>query len=328
MDAATRTGFRLFAYNAAGCDEKTDATPADVAAALATKKRVWIDHAGPLSDGEVEALAEALGMVPFDIVEALEPEQRAGVVHLEGPVRVIATMAEGGASFEPDQLALFFDSRFLLTLQTSNGDCMGQVRARLRNPKSRIRSNGPDYLVHAILESVIDAYYTPSERLGDTLDGLEEAISTAPKPEHMRKLYDAKRELLAMKRALWPMREVLLALGSDDAPHVKALARRAFRATQVHAVQLVELVENDRELAANILDLYQSALANRMNEVMKVLAIISTIFIPLSFLAGIWGMNFEHMPELDEVWGYPAALGLMATVAFGLLAWFKYRKWW
>lgn len=328
MAGEALNAFRLFAYDASGCVETAAATPQHVADALAARKRVWVDHAGPLAEAEAAALATVLGISPFDLAEAFEPGQRAGVVHLDGPVRVIATMAEGAESFEPDQLALFFDSRFLLSLQQSGGDCLGAVRARLRNPVSRVRANGPDYLAHAILESVIDAYYVPIERLGDRLDHLEDAISAAPKPEHMRALHEAKRELLAMKRALWPMREVLLALGSDDAPHVKAVARRAFRATQVHAVQLVELVENDRELAANILDLYQSALANRLNEVMKVLAIISTIFIPLSFLAGIWGMNFEHMPELDEVWGYPAALGLMALVAVALLAWFKARKWW
>ncbi|NJR13934.1 MAG: magnesium/cobalt transporter CorA [Phyllobacteriaceae bacterium] len=331
MDAhaalSVKPGFRLFVYDAAQLDERHNATLADIEVAFAGKKRLWIDHSGPLSEADVQALAAILGLNPFELIEAQEPEQRAAVVAAEGATRITATMAEGTTSFEPDQLAMFFNARMLLTLQHTPGDCMEPVRARLRNSQSRVRANGPDYLVHALLEAAIDAFYKPVDRLGDTLDALEEAISIAPQPSQMRGLHSAKRELLALKRALWPMREVLLALSLDDAAHVKPATRRAFRATQTYAIQLIEIVENDRELAANILDLYQSALANRMNEIMKVLAIISTIFIPLSFLAGVWGMNFEHMPELRAPWGYPAALGLMAAVAAALLIWFKSRKW-
>ncbi len=325
--AETALHFRLFTYEAAGLEENAAASLADVTAAMAGKKRLWIEHAGPLSETDTEQLAAALGLNPFDVTEAMEPEQRAGVVHVDGATRVIATMAEGDSEFETDQLAMFFNNRFLLTLQRTSDDCMESVRGRFRNPKSRIRANGPDYLVHAIIEAIIDAYYIPLNRLADTLDGLEDLISVNSKPEHMRSLYKAKRELLSLKRALWPMREVLLALSVDDATYVKPATRRSFRGTQSYAIQLIEIVENDRELAANILDLYQSSLANRMNEIMKVLATISTIFIPLSFLAGIWGMNFTHMPELDEVWGYPAALSFMALVAFGLVMWFRHRKW-
>ena len=319
--------FRLFIYDAASLEENAVANIVDVTAAMAGKKRLWIEHAGALTEAETEALAAALGLNPFDIVEAMEPEQRAGVAHIDGATRVIATMAEGDTEFETDQLAMFFNNRFLLTLQRTSDDCMDTVRARFRNPKSRIRANGPDHLVHTILEATIDAYYKPLDRLAETLDSLEDQIAHNSKPEQMRSLHKAKRELLGLKRALWPMREVLLALSVDDATYVKPATRRAFRGTQSYAIQLIEIVENDRELAANILDLYQSSLANRMNEIMKVLATISTIFIPLSFLAGVWGMNFEHMPELDEVWGYPAALAFMTTVALGLIAWFRHRNW-
>lgn len=323
-----RAHMRLFVYEAAGVVETASATHADVAAAVAGRKRVWVDHSGPVDEAEALALSEACGLNHFDILDAFEPDQRAGVSQVDNATRVIATMAEGTEEFEADQISMFFNARLLLTLQRTHGDCMELVRGRLRNGQSRIRSNGPDYLVHAILESIIDAYYRPLDRLADTLDGLEDAIAAHPKPAQMTKLYEAKRELLSLKRALWPMREVLLTLSLDDASHVKPATRRALRATQAYCIQLIEIVENDRELAANILDLYQSALANRMNEVMKVLAIISTIFIPLSFIAAVWGMNFEHMPELRETWGYPAALGFMAFVAASLLAWFKIRKWW
>jgi magnesium transporter len=319
---------KLFVFDGKSLEENASASLSDLAAAFKTKSRIWVDHSGPMTPDDVEALAAALNLAPHDIVEALEPDQRAGVAILENATRVIATMAEGATAFEPDQVAMFFNAQYLFTLQRTHEDCMDTVRARLRNPKSRMRANGPDYLVHAILESVIDAFYKPVDRLADTLDTLEEAIAADPKPVHMKNLHAAKRELLSLKRALWPMREVLLALSLDDAAYVKPATRRAFRGTQAYTIQLIEIVENDRELAANILDLYQSALSNRMNEVMKVLAIISTIFIPLSFLAGIWGMNFEHMPELNEVWGYPAALSFMALVAIGLMVWFKIRKWW
>ncbi len=323
----TELHFRLFIYDASSLVENANATLADVSLALAGKKRLWIEHAGQLTEKDTEAVAAVLDLNALDIIEAMEPEQRAGVAHVDGATRVIATMAEGDTVFETDQLAIFFNNRFLLTLQRTIDDCIEPVRSRFRNPKSRIRANGPDHLVHAILEATIDAYYKPLDRLAETLDKLEDLISLDAKPIHMRSLHATKRELLGLKRALWPMREVLLALSVDDATYVKPATRRAFRGTQSYAIQLIEIVESDRELAANILDLYQSSLSNRMNEIMKVLATISTIFIPLSFLAGIWGMNFEHMPELDEVWAYPAALAFMACVALGLIAWFKLRKW-
>ena len=319
--------FRLFVYDAGSLDEAKQASLDDIVAAMSGKKRLWIEHAGLLTEAETEALASALGLNALDIVEAMEPEQRAGVAHVDGATRVIATMAEGDTVFETDQLAMFFNNRFLLTLQRTIDDCMEPVRSRFRNPKSRIRANGPDHLVHAILEATIDAYYKPLDRLAETLDKLEDLISHNAKPEQMRALHKAKRELLSLKRALWPMREVLLALSVDDATYVKPATRRAFRGTQSYAIQLIEIVESDRELAANILDLYQSSLSNRMNEIMKVLATISTVFIPLSFLAGIWGMNFTHMPELDEVWAYPAALAFMTIVALGLISWFRHRDW-
>jgi magnesium transporter len=323
----TALQFRLFIYDAASLNETANASLEDISAAIAGKKRLWIEHAGALSHDDIEAVARALDLNGLDITEAMEPEQRAGVAHVDGATRIIATMVEGDAPFETDQLAMFFNHQFLFTLQRTHDDCMEPVRSRLRNPKSRLRANGPDYLVHAILEAAIDAYFKPLDRLAETLDHLEDEISQHAMPEHMSALHKAKRELLVLKRALWPMREVLLALSVDDATYVKPATRRAFRGTQSYAVQLIEIVENDRELAANILDLYQSSLANRMNEIMKVLATISTIFIPLSFLVGVWGMNFTHMPELDQIWGYPAALSFMALVAFGLIAWFRHRKW-
>lgn len=322
---------RLFAYDVAGLTETPLATLEHLASAIAShakdKSRLWIDIAGVLPDDWKVALADLLKVPLFEVAEAVEPGHRAGVETLENATRVIASMAEGAEAYEPDPLVIFFNSRMTVTLQHSVGDCMEFVRTRLRNPKSRLRTAGPDYLVQSILESVIDAYFAPLDRLAGKLDTLEDAIADNPNPSHMRDLHRVKRELLSLKRAIWPMREVLLALSTDDVAHVKPVTRRMFRATQSYAIQLIEIVENDREWAANILDLYQSALSNRMNEVMKVLAVISTIFIPLSFLAGVWGMNFTHMPELDEVWGYPAALTFMATVAISLFAWFKLRKW-
>ncbi len=323
----TALHFRLFIYEASALTEMANASLEQISAAISGKKHLWIEHAGALSQDDIEAVATALGLNPLDIAEAMEPEQRAGVAHVDGATRIIATMMEGDTEFETDQLAMFFNNRFLFTLQRTHDDCMEPVRARFRNPKSRIRANGPDHLVHAILEAAIDAYFKPLDRLTETLDKLEDEISQHAMPQHMSALHKAKRELLVLKRALWPMREVLLALSVDDATYVKPATRRAFRGTQSYAIQLIEIIENDRELAANILDLYQSSLANRMNEIMKVLATISTIFIPLSFLAGIWGMNFTHMPELDQIWGYPAALSFMAIVAFGLIVWFRHRKW-
>ena len=213
------------------------------------------------------------------------------------------------------------------------GDCLDPVRRRLQSPVGMIRKRGSAYLVYAILDTIVDAYFPMLEKIGDALEDIESAIMNDPQPSDVTQLHALKRELLVVKRALWPSREMLSSMTREDVEIVPEAVNLFLRDTYDHVVQLIDIVETYREVATGLIDLYLSSVSTKMNEVMKVLTIISTIFIPLGFLAGVWGMNFDpsaspwNMPELGFYYGYPAALGIMTVVVVALLIVFRRKKW-
>jgi magnesium transporter len=245
--------------------------------------------------------------------------------------RVVAVEAEGHVTSH--QLGIVLGKDFVLTVQEDPaGSALAPVRERLRRGQARIREKGADHLAYALLDAVIDGFYPVLETLGERLDDLEEAAAEAPRGMS-RSIHDAKRDLLAVRRAVWPQRDLLNTLLRDESPHLGHETRVYLRDTYDHTVELVDLVETFRELASGLMDLYLSGVSNRMNEIMKVLTVISTIFLPLTFIAGVYGMNFKteasrwNMPELSFRYGYPFALGLMAASALGLV-WYYRRKGW
>jgi magnesium transporter len=221
----------------------------------------------------------------------------------------------------------------VLTFQEHPGDCLDPVRDRIRKATGRIRTQGPDYLVYAILDTVIDSYFPILEEFGERLEALEEDVLRNPGPEVVSRIYAAKRDLLALRRAVWPQRESVNWLSREPCAIIQENTRLYFRDSCDHIAQIMDMVETFRELALGLVEGYQSSMSNRMNEVMKVLTIIATIFIPLGFLAGVWGMNFNaeksfwNMPLLSQPWGYRFALGLMLAIGLTMLALF-WRKGW
>ena len=228
---------------------------------------------------------------------------------------------------ETEQFSLFVGTNFVVTFQEKPGDCLEPVRARIRNARGRIRKAGPDYLMYALVDAVIDAYFPLLEIYGEKMEQLEEEILIVQRPETIARIHDIKRDLLLMRRAVWPLREVINSLIRDANPTITEETRLYFRDCYDHIVRIIDLVENFRELAADLMDLYLSIVSNKMNEVMKVLTIIATIFIPLTFVVGVYGMNFDNMPELHMRYGYPITLAVMAFMVIGMLYYF-YRQGW
>ena len=239
---------------------------------------------------------------------------------------IVARMTRVDA-LDTEQLSIFLGEGFLITFQEEPGDCFDAVRERLHSGRTRIRSSGADYLCYALLDAVIDAYFPVLERFGDRLDESELQIMARADSSMVASLHEIRRELMGLRRAIWPLREVVNALMRDDHAWVKEETRLFLRDAYDHTVQIIDVVETHRELAAGLMDMYLSILSHRMNEVMKVLTIIATIFIPLTFVAGIYGMNFDSMPELHWAWGYPAALAVMAVTAVALVMFFRRRGW-
>jgi magnesium transporter len=238
---------------------------------------------------------------------------------------------DGNLGFE--QMSLFLGEDFVVTFQERPGDCLENVRERLRQGRARIRGSGPDYLTHAILDAIVDSYFPILETIGERLEQLEAAILARPTQRQVARLHALKRDLLAFRRDVWPLREVINTLVRGETPLVAASNRVYFSDCYDHAIQAIDLVESYRDIASGLMDLYLSSVSNRMNEVMKVLTIMATIFIPLSFIAGLYGMNFNserspwNLPELNWYLGYPYALALMAVIAVVMLIYFRRKEW-
>jgi magnesium transporter len=258
--------------------------------------------------------------------------QRAKVESFEGYIYIVARIIQPGDELETEQLSLFFGKNFVLTFQEYAGDHFDPVRKRLRENKGRVRSS-PDYLGYALLDAAIDAYFPLLEQYGERLEDLEDEIVVRPSRALIGRIHSVKKDFLTIRRAVWPLREALTVLYREPTPLVAEDTRLYLRDCYDHAVQLIDLLENYREIASSFTDAYLSSLGMKTNEVMKVLTIIATIFIPLSFIAGLYGMNFQtdrspyNMPELAWRYGYPFALLLMTLTAGGLLLFFWRRGW-
>jgi len=234
--------------------------------------------------------------------------------------------------FRTEQLGLFFGAGYVLTFQERAGDCFEPVRKRLRDiPRNRFLQ--ADYLAYALLDAIIDSYFPVLEAFAERLDDLEDRIALQPNAEMIGEIFEMKHAMLAVRRAVWPTRDLLNAMLRDAVPLISDTTRTYLRDCYDHAVRIIDLVETYRELSAGLMEFYQSSVGHRMNEIMKVLTIIATIFIPLTFIAGIYGMNFNpdrspwNMPELNWYWGYPAALLAMAALALMMIVYFRRRRW-
>lgn len=313
--------------------EKKNASLAEVRAAASGKKRLWVDVVG-LSDLDVlGALAELFSIDPLALEDIVNANQRPKVDTYEHHALIVIQMFENADIHSREQFSILFDRRNVVTFQEHPGDCLGPIRKRLAAPNGRLRKRSAAYFVYALLDTILDAYFPLLEAIGNGLEEVEDQIASRPQNESVKRLHQLKRELMVVKRALWPTREMLLAMTRDEFQLVPRDINHFLRDLSDHAVQLIDIAESYRELSNGLLDLYLSSISTRMNEVMKVLTMVSTVFIPLSFLAGVWGMNFDrsaspwNMPELGAYYGYPAALAIMAIVGFGLIGYFRWKKW-
>ncbi len=315
-------------YDASSIEEVDLAAPWDVSSLQSEGRVVWIDVQG-LADLELLArLGETFGLHPLALEDVVSISQRAKVEDYDSHLYAIARMPEvTDEMFLTDQTSLFIGRDYLITFQERYGDCLGPVRERLRRGKGLIRRSGPDYLAYAILDAIIDAYFPVLEVYGERLEDLEREVSERPSRYSMTRIHRERRTLLSLRRAVWPMRDALGALIRDESPLITAQTRVYLRDCHDHAVQIIEMVETDRELATGLVEIFLSTLSQRLNEVIKVLTIISTIFIPLTFIVGVYGMNFDWMPELRWRYGYPIVMGGMAVLALLMLWYFARRGW-
>jgi magnesium transporter len=307
-------------------DPSIDATLARVVPGAVT----WINVDGLGDVGVLTRLGERFGLHPLALEDVLNVPQRPKVERYDKHMFVVMrTMRLVEGTVQEEQVSLFFGPDWLITVQErSDGDCFGPVRDAIRAGRGRAREAGADYVAYLLLDAVVDAYFPVIEHFGERMQALETAAIAEPSEIVLVDMQRMRHELLALRRAVWPMREEIGILLRDESTLVTADTRVFLRGVYDHAVQALEIVESLRETAVSVMEVYLSVQNQRLNEVMKVLTVIATIFIPLTFIASIYGMNFRHIPELEWRYGYPWALALMAGTAAAMIIYFKRRGWW
>ena len=320
----------LMNYDADGLEERTLERIEDCFPAAEDPPVTWVNIDGLHDVSVIEKVGERFGLHRLALEDVLSVSQRPKVEDYENHFLFIGKMLSFDAATESvvsEQLSLIVGPSYLFSFQERRGDVFEPVRERLRHGKGKIRSRGPDYLAYALIDTIVDNYFRIMEEIGDRIEEIEEQVLREPSIELMHRIHHLRREMLVLRRAVWPLRETLGQMYRGEIPHVQEQTRIYLRDAYDHAVQVIDTVETLREVLTGAMDLHMSGVSNRMNEVMKVLTIIATIFIPLSFFAGLYGMNFEYMPELGIRWAYPALLAFMAAAAGGMLVYFWKKNW-
>jgi len=290
----------------------------------------WINVDGLHDVDLVRRLGERFNWHPLMLEDIVAVGQRPKMEEYEGCVFLVMPMLSwdtGRSQVVDEQLSLVLGERYVFTFQERFGDVFEGVRERLRNARGRIRNRGADYLTYALADAVVDHYFHVLEAIGDAAEVLETEVLEAPSQGTMHALHSVKRELISVRRAVWPVREMLAGLVRSGEEIFTDETLLFMRDVHDHAVQVAETVETLRDVVSSGIDLYLSNVGYRTNEVMKVLTIMASIFIPLTFLAGLYGMNFEYMPELHIRWAYPALLGVMVVLGLGMVAYFRRKGW-
>ena len=325
----------LFDFNSQGFFEDPAATLDTCRRYFTSQNVTWVHVQGPPDRATLDALAQAYELHALAIEDVAHLGQRPKLEAFEKQLFTVfywPRIVDGQA--ELAQVSLFLGPNWLVSFCEGDEDPFEPVRIRVRTePPGRIRQRGADYLLYALVDLVIDHGFPVLEDFSNRLEELEDQILKLPDPQSLDQIHHLKRNLIVLRKALWPQREVIATLSREEHTLIKAKTRPYLRDCYDHAIQILDLVESYREMASGLHDLYLSSISNRMNDIMKVLTIIATIFIPLSFVAGLYGMNFDpavspwNMPELKWYFGYPLAVGLMVVVAVFMLAFFRRRRW-
>ncbi len=336
-DDAAPTKIVLIDYNETNATRVQVPTPEACAPYLDTESVSWVDVQGLGSEDILQRLGQVFDLHPLVLEDVVNVPQRPKVEDYEDQLVIISQMVmpkhqEDG--FWIEQVSFVLGKHYLLTVQEEpQRDSFGPVRDRIRANKGIVRKLGADYLTYALLDAVIDGFFPVLEDYGERIEDLEEEVITHPTRQTLQKIYQIRRELLALRRSIWPQREAINILIRGGSHLISSEVQIYLRDCYDHTVQVMDMVETYRELASGLMDVYMSAVGNKMNEVMKLLTVVSSIFIPLTFIAGVYGMNFNteispfNMPELNWYWGYFLCLAVMAATAGGLVYFFWRRGW-
>lgn len=290
----------------------------------------WINIYGLHDPKILEQIGAHFGIHHLVVEDIANTAHRPKIEVFDDYVFIVLKMIwydEEGSDLQVEQISLIYGKNFVLCFQEREGDVFQTIRERLKDPQTRLRKSGADYLTYRIMDVVVDNYFLVLEKLGDEIEALDEEIVDNPRGEVIQKIYELKRHLIFLRKAIWPLREIVSSLTREESRFFKKSIQPFLRDLYDHSVQIIDTIETYRDLVSGLLDIYMSNISNKMNEVMKVLTIIATIFIPLTFLAGVYGMNFEYMPELGWKFAYPVVWAIMLSIGLGMFIYFKRKGW-
>jgi magnesium transporter len=290
----------------------------------------WINIDGIHEIEIIEKIGNHFDLHPLILEDIVHTEQRPKMEDFEHYIYVVLrllTFDEIDNEINAEQISIILGSNFIISFQEMEGDVFDHVRDRIRNSKGRIRKMGADYLAYALLDAIVDNYFVILEKLGEKIEAMEEELVTNPRPETLQTIHELKREMIFLRKSVWPLREVVNSMERGESSLIQDSTTIYLRDVYDHTIQVIDTIETFRDMLSGMLDIYLSSVSNKMNEVMKVLTIIATIFIPLTFIAGNYGMNFEYMPELGWRWSYPVYWMVVLTVAAFMVIYFKRKKW-
>jgi len=323
-------------YNEQSFQEKEVLSVEECFAFKATPTVTWINIDGLHDVDIIEKLGNQFGIHPLILEDIVNTGQRPKLEDLEKYIFIVLKMLsyiDSMQTVDAEQVSIVFGSNFLISFQERPGDVFDQIRDRIRNAKGRIRKMGPDYLCYLLIDAIIDNYFAILERIGERIEFMEEELVSDPTEKTLHQIHILKREMISLRKSVWPLRELISGLERSESSLIQESTDVYLRDMYDHTIQVIDTVESFRDMVSGMLDIYLSSISNKMNAVMKVLTIIATIFIPLTFIAGIYGMNFNpaksplNMPELNWYWGYPAVILVMAVIFVLMLFYFKRKKW-
>lgn len=320
----------LIHYSGAGVNELGNATVQQCGESANMPGITWMNVSGVHDLGLIEALGSRFGLHPMTLEDIVNTTQRPKIEEFPRHLFIVFKMMtwnEAAGDLLIEHVSLILGENYVLSFLEDAGDVFDTVRSRIQASADRIRSLGADYLAYSLMDAVVDQYFLIVERIGDRIEDIDEHILTEPSTENIKDIHRFKRDILKLRKAVWPFREGVGRIAKSGSSLVHEETAIFWRDLHDHTIQIIDMAETCRDILGGLHDTYLSSISNRMNEIMKMLTIISTIFIPLTFIVGVYGMNFEDMPELRWRFGYCAVWGLMLAIAFGLFVYFRRRKW-
>lgn len=323
-----KTKISLLDYNQNQLTEKEIDTIDESEQHINSNSVSWINIDGLADLDTIRAIRKNFDIHPLVVEDIVNTHQRPKIEDFDNYLFIVLKMIYyDNDEINIEQVSLIVSDNYVISFQEKKGDVFDPLRQRIRNDKGIIRKMGSDYLTYALLDCIIDNYFIVLEKIGDNLEDLEDELISNATSETLQNIHRLKRDMIYLRKSVWPLREVISKLERSDSELIKDSSHIYFRDIYDHTVQAMDAIETSRERLSSMLDIYLSSMSNRMNDVMKVLTIIATIFIPLTFIAGIYGMNFEYMPELSWQGSYFVVLLLMLVVAVGMIVFFKNKKW-